>query len=352
MLDYLIDMVEYVGIISNKCVTNMLEKHPPQYNSSKNKLIKDTETNHLDYKDHVLIASNNYSAVQLKQFLKNHNLKTSGKKIDLQNRLYSFLFLSDNAILIQKNIRRHFVKMFMKCKGPAIKNRSLCVNDTDFLTLENMNDIDIRQFVSFKDEDDFIYGFDVLSFHNLIKNKQYQNPYNRKELTKNTMQDFTRLINLSELLGFQINICIQNEYSKEQTHELKILDLFQTINALGNYSESYWFTSLNKIQLIRFLKELLEIWNYRSQISEITKRQICHPHGNPFRQINMSRLYNENDLLVIQKEILGVLENMVINGVDQDSKSLGAYYVLGGLTLVNTQAAIAMPWLYQSFLYH
>jgi len=44
--------------------------------------------------------------------------------------------------------------------------------------------------------------------------------------------------------------------------------------------------------------------------------------------------------------------DMSINtGIDNDSKSLGAYYILGALTLVNTNAAISLPWLYQSVNY-
>ena len=33
------------------------------------------------------------------------------------------------------------------------------------------------------------------------------------------------------------------------------------------------------------------------------------------------------------------------------SRSLGAYYVLAGLTLVNNEAAEAMPWLYHSVVH-
>jgi hypothetical protein len=47
--------------------------------------------------------------------------------------------------------------------------------------------------------------------------------------------------------------------------------------------------------------------------------------------------------------ILEVLERFVNNGIDNDSKSLGAYYILGALTLVNEAAATSLPWLYQSF---
>jgi hypothetical protein len=53
----------------------------------------------------------------------------------------------------------------------------------------------------------------------------------------------------------------------------------------------------------------------------------------------------------VQKNILPVLEALVKTGVDKDSKALGAYYILGALTLVNENAATALPWLYQSFSY-
>jgi hypothetical protein len=60
---------------------------------------------------------------------------------------------------------------------------------------------------------------------------------------------------------------------------------------------------------------------------------------------------NEHDLLNIKKIILDVLEKFVNNGVDRDSKTLGAYYVLGALTLVNESAASSLPWLFQSVSY-
>jgi hypothetical protein len=49
--------------------------------------------------------------------------------------------------------------------------------------------------------------------------------------------------------------------------------------------------------------------------------------------------------------VLQSMETMVNTGIDKDSRSLGAYYVLGALTLVNEEAANALPWLYQSMQY-
>jgi hypothetical protein len=45
------------------------------------------------------------------------------------------------------------------------------------------------------------------------------------------------------------------------------------------------------------------------------------------------------------------LEKMVTTGINHDSKSLGAFYVLAALTLVSVDAANGIPWLYQSVNY-
>jgi hypothetical protein len=86
-------------------------------------------------------------------------------------------------------------------------------------------------------------------------------------------------------------------------------------------------------------------------LSNEIKRSICPPCGELFNCINLNSIQNESNINIIQKTILPVLEKLVYSGVDNDSKSLGAYYVLGSLTLVNINAADSLPWLYQSFQY-
>ena len=65
----------------------------------------------------------------------------------------------------------------------------------------------------------------------------------------------------------------------------------------------------------------------------------------------MSYIHTEVNLCNVQKVVLEILEKLVNSGSDNDSKALGAYYVLGALTLVNEPAATALPWLFQSFAY-
>ena len=57
---------------------------------------------------------------------------------------------------------------------------------------------------------------------------------------------------------------------------------------------------------------------------------------------------SEENIDNVRKSVISILEKFVNSGVDSDSKSLGAYYVLGALTLVSESAATSLPWLFQS----
>jgi hypothetical protein len=128
--------------------------------------------------------------------------------------------------------------------------------------------------------------------------------------------------------------------------------LFQEIDSLGNFTNPLWFSSLNRMQLIKFIRELLDIWNFRAQLNNSMKMLICPPLGNPFTRSNpIAYLLNCNNNEEMQKYIMDILEKIVNINTDRDNRSLGAYYVLGALTLVHEEAAQSLPWLYQSFCY-
>jgi hypothetical protein len=82
------------------------------------------------------------------------------------------------------------------------------------------------------------------------------------------------------------------------------------------------------------------------------KRAICPPLGNPFtRMPTYQILQTMENLDDVRKHILDVIDKFVNSGIDKDNKCLGAYYVLGALTLVNNDAATALPWLFQALCY-
>lgn len=342
---------EYDNFLYSECVKNM----PKQNNKNNNKLTND-EMIMPCYSNINILFENNYNVQQLKQIISHLDLlKCSGNKKELFNRIYVYLKLSSSIIKIQKIFRGHLLRRCILLRGPALKDRSLCTNDSDFLTGDSFKNMEYTQFFSFKDEDGFIYGFDIISLYNLIikSGKTIKNPYNRNNITKNIIKNMQDLIKISRLLNSPININIKEEtFSDEKSLEMRIIELFQKMDSLGNYTDPNWFNSLNRNKIIKFLRELIDIWSYRAQITHDTKRKICPPNGDPFRGFNFNYIYNEENIDIVKKTVVSILEKLVYNGIDDDHKSLGAYYVLGSLTLVNENAASSLPWLFQSVAHY
>jgi len=344
-----ITIEKYLNTIYNKCEINA---HIIKNAKIAKKVEEDNLITPTIHECHLLIA-NNYNQKQLKQFAKEYKLKISGNKGQLVERLFSHLKLSSIIVKIQKQFRGWLQRKYNNLHGPAYLKRQLCTNDTDFLTGDDLAIIPFEQFFSFKDKDNFIYGFDVVSLYNLIikSGKHVKNPYNRNVIAPSIITGITKLLRLSRALNIKVNIDVKDisqEITQQKSLELRTLDLFQNIDALGNYSNPQWFLDLNRIKLIKFIRELTDIWEYRAQLTIETKKLICPPHGTPFRNLHGITINNEQQLNSLRNIILDILEKMVNSGVDADSKSLGAYYVLAALTLVNETAANALPWLFQS----
>jgi len=344
LLISIIPIEDYMNNLYSKCEKTMPSSKKLEKISNDNLCI--LTINNFD-----ILFKYNYNVQQLKQFAKQYKLKVSGNKNELSNRIFVFLNLSKTIIKIQKIFRGFLQRKCNRLHGPAFMKRKLCTNESDFLTGDTMSELNYAQFFSYKDSDGFIYGFDIISLYNLIlkSGKQVKNPYNRNDIAKNIIQDMRNLIRISRILKIRIDIDIKNDtVSNEKSVELRTLDLFQNIDALGNYSDPSWFLSLPRVQMIKFVRELIDIWSYRAQLTSEMKRKICHPTGDPFRNINFSYLHSEENMDNVKKIILTLLEKLVNTGVDKDSKTLGAYYVLGALTLVSQNAASSLPWLFQS----
>jgi hypothetical protein len=341
---------------NDEYITSLMEKHSKRLIYQKR--LERIENEIVPYfHEYNFILKYNYNLNQLKSFVKHYKLKITGNKSQLIQRLFYHLYFSFFACKIQSKIRGFIIKKYMKSHGPASINRNLCVNTDDFLTVDNLNDIPFKQFFSYKDDDGFIYGFDIMSLYNLIYkcNGIIKNPYNRRPITNKIIEDLKSLLRLSKILHLDISTEINNdnsEITQEKSLELRILSLFQEIDSLGNFSNPTWFTNLNRNQLIKFVRELKDIWTFRAQLSPHVKILICPPLGDPFpRNDFITNLHNSNNIENMQKSIMDIMEKFINNSSDRDNKSLGAYYILGALTLVNEETASALPWLYQSFCY-
>jgi len=340
-----------------------------------------------------------YKLDELKKAAKKYRLLISGNKTALINRLQIHFKQIKNAIIIQKNFRRWIVKATFSLRGPGFKNRKLCVNDTDFVTMEPLDEIPNENFFSYIDSKQFVYGFNITSIIQMIRTKgKFNNPYNREELDKATLKNIKKLFVLCLIIypefknenDFDRNQSnrttnntienttrhytnefrgnseiITNRYNnlvhviqeklrvlREKTIEQRITELFIEFDHLGNYTNSSWFSTLDATQYVRLYRCILDIWNYRGQLSYQVKSKICLL-GNPFSEITPRTFFTNDSISYerIRNGCLTIFENLIYTGIDEEHRKLGAFHALTALTVVSRDARQAMPWLYESVVF-
>jgi hypothetical protein len=359
-------------------------------------------------------------------------MKTTGTKVEMKQNIYNFYNHTFYSIKIQLKFKSHLRRKMIILRGPALKNREMCINETDFYTLDPIRDIPDAQFYSYEEmcgEKACCYGFDIASICNLILNDNgvdsianlnyrliwtaSSNPYNRSIIPPNITRDILKIIKLDRLLnnkdkknenknknknsrnknnnnnnnnnnwneinGVNGNIVLDNSdmnhnnggsgsgsgnivitlpqdtLTPQQRHRQNVLQLFQNINSLGHYSDADWFLHLSYQQHITFLRELIDIWNYRAELSYNARAAIYPPHGNPFPQHIMGWLTHQFYSYLTMENIVSInmtiIERITVSAILESDRCLGANFVLCALTLVSIPAREALPWLYQSVMY-
>ncbi len=336
----------------------------------------------------------NENAFQLRKakaaIKKIHDFGLVGNKSTIRKRLENFLIQEICAKKIQKLIRSHFVKKFIYLLGPAFKNKKICANISDFTTLEPLENIPYDDFFSYQDQKGHIYGFQLSSLIEYINRRKYReikNPYNRDSMNY-LLDNISKIYRLNYILQKKYNpkkreilkknkiktrnnINIQNQnirgynlfntynYNHEEVMSMiritrakplseRIRNIFIEIDNLGNYTDSTWFTSLDRRGYIRFFRILKDIWIFRGQIPTHIKIKIA-PLWDPFLMQTLDDI-NDYSLEDLQNLCLSVIEDMVYTGVDVEYRTLGALHVLSVLTIVSYSAREAMPWLYESLI--
>ena len=315
------------------------------------KKIKTSEFEIPKYSEYEKLIKLNFNVPQLRCISKKYGQRVSGNKPQLIFNLYNYLKYSHYSIKIQRIFRNYLIKRFMKLMGPALNDRK-CVNDTDFLTLKSLKKIPFYQFYSFKDNDNFIYGFDICSIYNMLcENSYVKNPYNRNALPKNIVYNIKKIVKLGKILNLPLNIKLENELTdlsfKKKT-ELRAIKVFQNFDSMGFITDSNWVMRLSRNRVVRYLRELEDVWNYRTQITNEIKRTILPPNGVLFTG-NISQMCSSKSDLFLKNLILDSIEKLTTNGINQEARYLGGFYALGTITIVSPSAANSLPWLYESF---
>ena len=330
----------------NKVITRMsnVERKP--------KLVSEVDFTIPEFHEYFKLKQCNYKVKFLKLICKHYKQKVSGNKNELVARVYTYLRLSHYIVPIQKIWRKALLNMYNTSRGPARIVRSMCVNETDFLTMEPLSSLQVSQIYTYRDESGQVYGFDIASIYNLLLkgDTKTTNPYNRQSFPHDIRNTLMRIIRLSHYYGDSIELNIEevDELPLSKRLELRTIDLFHAIDALGNYTNPSWFNNLNHVRLVKFIRELSDIWGYRAELPHHVKIAICPPLGDPFRGLNLRTFHVAYTFDKLKQLALNIVEQLIRRGVGESNRILGANYVLCALTLVCEEAANTMPWLYQS----
>ena len=352
------------------------EGEPESPKPNKNLAIaeEEQETNVIIFKpvEHEKMKNTKYTLTELRTLCTHYGIKKSGTKPELTHRIYTHLKQSYYIVRIQRNFRNFISSKYRKLCGPGYLHTTRCVNDTDFYTFDKLSDIKPTEIFTYRDNDDKVYGFHTASIFHLIISSypNITNPYNRKLIPAAIINNLYEKLIYGSLLGFRVSVKLDDPdeeeqpptvgsvttsagLSREKQEELFIVDLFQHINTLGNYSDSEWFIALQRAELIRFVRNVHDIWYYRANLSQEMKERICPPSGNPFVLNNAHVNLNVLTLLTdpeIRTICVSIIERMVRRGVSREDQCLGAFYVLATLTIVSQDARNALPWLYEAVM--
>ncbi len=357
------------------------------------------------------IVMESYTLPILKQVCKTYKLCISGRKQDVIARIITHFNKIRSSVVVQKYTRRYLVKIVTSNYEKNKILRGQCVNDTDFSTLDPLGEIEPDHLYCYTDTDKFTYGFNITSLIELLRNNhKISNPYNRMAITRKQQNNIVSVYNMSILINPSFKeynmysstaYTLQNRVSprivamnrlapleallldynpepssynnyhppynlrlmsnplqftqyqqivltRQQPMQSRVDRLFMEIDRLGNYTQSSWFTDLTHLQYARLYRALYDIWNYRGQLSQELKMQICPFHG-PFEGI-FPVTVRHLDLSVddLKSACLIVFENMIYSGISNEIRQIGIMHSLTALTIVSSSARYALPWLFES----
>ena len=239
-------------------------------------------------------------------------------------------------------------------QGPATFDLSLATNANDFFTYTPIEEIEKIHLFSFLDKNDkHIYVCDIRSFHSLIhyakiEGNKPQNPYTRN------MIDFSIVKKVYAHIDFCMKYSYSYEYeplrppTPEQCFRMKVVDVFTLINELNYYSTPEWFLTLDLTRQKRFYRELYELWNFRAGLTAVQKNMIVPGYSSKVFKHTIHYVNNMTTIEEIRKFNLHQIKCLISSASLEGDKSTGAMYVLTAMTVVNTQAREAYPWLYES----
>ena len=230
---------------------------------------------------------------------------------------------------------KNIIKIQSLVRGKNIRkkiNELKCNNSEDFYTYEELKDIPKKYFYSYVDNKKFRWGFDIRSLDKLL-NMNYPNPYTTEPIPQNIVSEVKEKINILKKESGYEDLTDSIVRERKDAIKQKIIDLFSYIEQSGYTCQIEWFTNLTLRRLKELYRQLEDIWNYRSQLTQQMKRNICPPNAEIFNT-PMIEVMNYTCKEDIQELILHEVMKFTNAHSDSDRK-LGFMYFLIAFGMVS-----------------
>lgn len=263
--------------------------------------------------------------------------------------LRSYIFV-EKIIFLQKTIRNYLKDKKIRLHGPAINNRELCNNPTDFYSFDDLKEIEDKFFFSYKDSDGFIYGFHIESFINLISNDtEPTNPYNRILITKKNKDIAVKIwqqLSKNKDMPNYTNTTLINGGGRNLKNQVrnKCLTVLQKIDMFGYQTKLDWILELPISRARQLFRALRNYWNYKAGLTEEVKNRI-YPDGNILQNVNIRNIERNINRYIVISSILDFMDLLVSSGVSDDDKNQGSILILFALNDVNREVGRCNSWL-------
>ena len=306
-------------------------KHKRNYLIDENNLLI-TDRFTFSIKDYLIKDLMNYYYLKIKD----EKLKQKYKKQFYFDKISEFIIklnqYKDNQSIIK-------IQRLYRNKNRCKYNR--CKNTEDFYTFDPLPEINNKYFYSYKDLNNLYWGFDIRSLIKVI-NLNTKNPYTTEDIPENIVKEVKNKIKLLEkekdYKGIEEIVLKDRKESIKQN----AVDLFSDIEFNGYSCQLSWFFDLSGRRLKELYKQLEDIWNYRAQLTNDSKKNMCPPDGNIFTT-PINEVYSYNCKEDLQELILHNISKFK-NALSLSDRRLGYMYFIIGLSMVSQDCYLTHPW--------
>lgn len=284
------------------------------------------------------------SGVQL--FWRMYHRSIYVRKQSLMDMMLTYRFLGRMVHPVQASVRGWLQRRrLLRNHGPAWRTRSLCVNDSDFTTLDPIASIPVDEFVSYQDEHGIIYGFHIRSLlHWVHEHEPCINPYTRALLPYSLLNHLMKWEEAAHIEEVDNTFALMTD---TQRLHLQTVEWFAHMDSFGYYTNPMWYLALSPAESLAILAHLQRLWVFYLNADMYTR--LCPPDGMWIADAQVLPAWTQGDATRVKLWVAQYLMTWIMRADSHESMDWSVMYVLASLTFVSMDAAWSLPWLNENF---